>query len=434
MYTCSHDAPRPYRSCRHLLDALREVEADPEGSEIPYYRIHFEGSEAVSICNDCNIAAQHELAAACSRCALQLLAVHRHAAFLDFRGTPQPRTRESGLALVTETVDLRSRFRDRVLALAALPSTGRPLWIAWTASRRLVTFELPSGEIVAVSDPIRTELLPEPVAGGQPRFHEQRVTLHPSPDGRLVALLVQATRHGVIADVPSGAVRTLLDRGDYHEDVCAWPFAWSRWRERPIALHGYDWCRLQATFADDFSGARAPDPEDTVSGGSDFLCRLSVSPGGRWIANAGWVWHPVGTVSILPLDAWLDGRESRRVSLNTTDSWDGPNAWLDDGRILVSTLEDLGGHRADGGLVYDVHGEAVGYLHALPYGDLTLDRERARVWCLAPDETSIWDPSTGERLCAAPSAAPAVLHPAAGFAAALVDPEGRFSLSFLERR
>ncbi|MCX5122364.1 hypothetical protein [Streptomyces sp. NBC_00347] len=83
----------------------------------------------------------------------------------------------------------------------------------------------------------------------------------------------------------------------------------------------------------------ARDPQDA------FHSRLAVSPDGRRLLSAGWVWHPFGQLWVFDLAAAVAGSAEldgwgRVSSPEGLDGEPGAACWLDGDRIAVSTGEE----------------------------------------------------------------------------------------------
>lgn len=433
MRGCSH-SPRPHRICEHLLfPEPLEGDADP-----PAYRLVFQGPEWLTLCSPCGMdGATPVLAECCDACRRPYLNTDTFGVFDGFGGTkPEPRDRDSGHSLVIESVDIRGELRDRVLAMAPIAQSGRARWVLWTASRRLVTIELPSGEILARSEPVSVERFPEPVKPDDNR-QVPYPRLHLSADGRFAALLMEWTRYGAIVEVATGAAIAILDRGDYHPEVSCWPFAFFERAGRTLAVHAIAWNRIGVM---DVETATPATPDETEVEGHDyFLGPLAISPGGKWIASSGWVWQPVGILRVFRLDLWLEGKRAPADVLDRTLNqtgyhWNGFELWLDDDSLLAAGLGDDDERMVDAGVV---HGVATRTIDAcwpgLPIAPLYHDRAGGLVYTGGPT-TSVWDVATGDRIAKRSDLATDGFHPSARHTAGITDPEGRFALGFLQRR
>ena len=445
MRGCSH-SPRPHRICEHLLFP----EPPNEGNEDSLgYRLIFQGPEWTTLCSPCakgeaadapglKDAAAPVLAECCDACRRPYLNTDTFGAFDGFGGTkPEPRERDAGYSLVIESVDIRGALRDRVLAMAPVAQSGRARWVLWTEARRLVTVELPSGEILSQSAPLSVERLPEIVEDPERDLLTPYVSLQVSANGRFAVLLLEKTRHGVLVETATGAALAMLDRGDYHTEVCKWPAAFVQRRGRTLLVHAIAWNRIGVMDAET---ATAVTPDETEEEGHDYFHGpLAVSPGGKWIASGGWAWQPVGIVRVFRLDLWLDGKRARddvsdRTLNQTGYWWNGYNLWLDDESLLVAGVGDDDQRMVDGGLVHRMGQDSpAAFWPGLPLAPLFHDRAGGFVYS-GGKSTAVWDVATGDRIAHAPELVTTGFHPSARHTAGLVDPEGRFTLGFLQRR
>src|SRR5262249_3448308 len=135
-----------------------------------------------------------------------------------------------------------------------------------------------------------------------------------------------------------------------------------------------------------------------------FHCSLVVSPGQTMIADAGWVWHPVGIVTAWSLERWLgenvweseDGPSRQRV-LWRDYYWGGPMCWLDERRLAVWGYGNDDEWQIDGVRTFDVTTNAELAWFPGPRGELIHDRVLASFGDDAK-HFAIWDVATGARL------------------------------------
>jgi hypothetical protein len=92
-----------------------------------------------------------------------------------------------------------------------------------------------------------------------------------------------------------------------------------------------------------------------------FHGRLVVSPDGRHVVDAGWIWHPFGVPVVWDLYHWLtencweseDGES--RLSLGSREYyWNHGICWLDNDRVVVEGIGEDDERMVDGVLVYDI--------------------------------------------------------------------------------
>jgi hypothetical protein len=156
-----------------------------------------------------------------------------------------------------------------------------------------------------------------------------------------------------------------------------------------------------------------------------FHGRLSVSPDGRWIADDGWVWSPVGLPLAWDLRRWLaanpweseDG-PSLQALCQRWYHWDSPMCWISENRIAVSGVGDDDEALLPGVRVFDVTARAEVSAFALPEHAASLFSDGSRLFSAGSAGLGIWDPATGERTGTVLGFSPSVHHPAAGELAA----------------
>jgi hypothetical protein len=80
-----------------------------------------------------------------------------------------------------------------------------------------------------------------------------------------------------------------------------------------------------------------------------FHSRLAASPSGRWLASAGWVWHPFETVLLFEVEAVLaDPRQLDHSGAPALAGEVAGIAWTADNHLLISSIEEPVGDDATG--------------------------------------------------------------------------------------
>lgn len=167
-----------------------------------------------------------------------------------------------------------------------------------------------------------------------------------------------------------------------------------------------------------------------------FHSNLLVSPDHEWIADNGWVWHPVGEVRIWNMRRWLEDNvwESEDgSSLHTlcwrSYFWGKPLCWLDNQTLAVWGFGTDDDFIIPAVRIFDVPtGKQIRWF-AGPEGELTFDKY---LFAFSQNQgTTVWDEQTGERLCSDPDLKPNCYHRGAKTFITLL-PDGKFQLTHLE--
>lgn len=169
---------------------------------------------------------------------------------------------------------------------------------------------------------------------------DAEVDLRVSPCGAYAVVLQCSDRYATVHATADGRRLMLLDRGDYRPENSDFPVAFFRHEDRTLLVSATEWNRVDVF--DPATGACLTPRELADDRALNYFhASLCVSPDGRWIADAGWVWHPAGLVTAWPLDRWLadpgvaEDRQLRRVLNQRAYFWDGPMCWIDDTTLAV---------------------------------------------------------------------------------------------------
>ncbi|WP_042384711.1 hypothetical protein [Streptacidiphilus melanogenes] len=198
------------------------------------------------------------------------------------------------------------------------------------------------------------EELVDPVGGGRrwgPDGTERKTSVHwgypfdraaVSPSGRYAVIYVERGTKGIVVDLSGPRVLREINRSYYHSAAYDYPVALGRLSDgREVLVHCPDeYNRLEVeeltTGQRLTEGARRP--EDV------FQSRLEVSPGGRYLLVAGWIWHPIGVAHVHDLTAALTDPEALDdVTLLQAAHIDAEVAsacWLDENRLVVAAADE----------------------------------------------------------------------------------------------
>ncbi|GAA3794836.1 hypothetical protein GCM10022226_12760 [Sphaerisporangium flaviroseum] len=372
-------------------------------------------------CVECDLATargdQAPLLEACEGCVARL--EDDMWALQGWRGTSSVLERPEPVDATVMEVEIR-RSLGPVVDLAPVTDGTQPVWIVLTHSGWLVRLDAGSGDWV----PIARSTLPDKPEHAS-RGAKARRRLHVSPKGDVAAIVHDYGRHGQVVDLRSGKVTMQLDGGDYHPETVPFALCFTDFGARTVMIHRSGWNRLDvsdpqtgelliARESKKSEAARARDHRLDY-----FHGRLHISPDGRWVADDGWVWHPVGIPRLWDVHRWLnanpweseDGPSVRNLC-DRVYHWDSPMCWVADDLLAISGIGSdyemlLPGVRifnAGTGLELIRIGGPRGALFA----------QHGRLFSVAPDGLEMWDPYTGERTATVPGFAPTHHHPGAG--------------------
>lgn len=389
---CGHLAAAGDRLvCRHLT---RDV-------EIEHVRLFTgRGVDYNLCCVGCERSGG-ELIVACEGCVAR---IEEDGDCLGFRGTPEIRHRLSPV-----TAHLRGMRLPRApLDLAPIPS--RPYaWLLLTG-HRLIEWRSDTGAIAGQGTLIS---LPRVVGKGYFADLPVRPRLHVSPSGRYCGIVNDFDQLGVVVDRQTGRLVATLDRGRYYPGTTRFPFAFIDHPDGERFVHPTSWNRLDVSDAR--SGALLTTRELGERRLDYFHGALQVSPDGRWIADDGWVWHPVGYPLVWDLHAWQrnpfepeDGPSRRRIA--DRPDWNRPVCWIG-GHLVLSGIGDSNdNHLMPGARIFDPRTGHEIATFAGPTGELFT--AAGRLLAAAANGLEIWDVTTGELTGQVPGFVPQRQHPA----------------------
>ena len=395
MASCEHTGGPRFRVCPHLMERpnnLGHVE-----------RFTGRGVEREYVCKACREAS--ELVDVCAACRDEAAD-----SWEGIVGTPQTAEEESDLW-----------FEQRLVEGLALPAFAdvqpllvgeRPMWIGVTAHGEVHRFDLERRESRVVGRV--PESSPADIGIENPM-------LRVSADGRFVAVVDRRGVRGMVLALDDGTALPLV-REDYHAEQCTFPIAFVERGGRQMVVWAPTWNRLD--IVDARNGAALTPRESPVWNNPRpthyldyFHAGISVSPDGRWIADNGWVWHPVGIVVTWSIDRWLhdnvweseDG-DTRRPLAWRDYFWDGPICWLDDTRLGVYGYGQDDEWLIPALRIFDVvTGDEQRWFPG-PRGALTCDRE---LYSVDDQGASVWHIERGTRVARDARLVGAAYHPSA---------------------
>ena len=251
---------------------------------------------------------------------------------------------------------------------------------------------------------------------------KQEAMLRLSDDGRFAAIANRRSVKGTVIDLFTGRTTMSIYREDYYAEHCPFPLAFVQTDSKWLLIHATHWNRLDVS--DPATGelltvrqspqveAGKPRPAHDLD---YFHATLLPSPDGKWIADNGWAWHPVGIVRAWSIERWLnqnvweseDGPTAK--DLCGQDNWDQPMCWINN-RTLAAWGEDI--TCDEDRLVFGFFDVESGERHRIfnvPVGRTFVDGGRLFVSKTPWTGVNVWDIASGERLLDDPNV-PAVKY------------------------
>ncbi|HCT75313.1 MAG TPA: hypothetical protein DGT23_01705 [Micromonosporaceae bacterium] len=412
LLACGHVAlPGPSRMCEHLLGT--------ESSEhIRLLTGH--GVEYNLCCRACDAAARKgqsvELCVACEVCVASCID-DDWCSLVAWRSTPG--ITDSHEPFDTSIVD--TQLPVAVVDFAVVDASTESVWLLLDDSGRIGRFhaDADSWEVLAQCT-VPDEPDHEPWAGRQLRRR-----LHVSRDGRFAAVVNDFGHHGQVLDLHTGATTSTLNGGDYRPDTVPFSVAFTEHHGRTVVVHRTAWNWLDITDAATGrlltartfdAGEPGRPPEHHLD---YFHGALYLSPDGRYVADDGWVWHPVGMPTVWDLRRWLDGNvweaedgPSRNQLCLRAYHWNSPMCWIGQEKLAISGIGADDEAMLAGVRIFDAASGVEMNAFAGPHGDLFADAHW--LYSAAPQGLEVWDPANGHRLGSIPGFTPTRHHKGAG--------------------
>jgi hypothetical protein len=162
-----------------------------------------------------------------------------------------------------------------------------------------------------------------------------------SRSGQYIVIYERLGTKGIIVDAASQEIVREIDRSYYQADVYEYPVCFLTLPDQSeaIAHCPRDYCRIDIE--------RVPSGECLTDGVTrkpqdSFYSRLAASPESKWLASAGWVWHPYDVAHLWNVEAVLEDPtllDDRENGLPTDDEV-GAVAFAGDDSILMTKGEE----------------------------------------------------------------------------------------------
>ncbi|MFF2156028.1 hypothetical protein ACFVVQ_11995 [Paenibacillus chitinolyticus] len=276
---------------------------------------------------------------------------------------------------------------------------------------------------------------------------EERVTLAVSVQEEFISVVNTYGKNGVIVDISQKKILRTFERDDYHFEQSIFPAVFLEDNNRTLFVQGTKWNRLDITDVRTgesvvprpypYCGTDEDDPSEAEHRLDYFHGQLLVSPGGDWIADNGWIWHPTGSVTAWNVQKWVnenvweseDG-ESRTTLWWGKYDWNEPICWMGETKIgIIGRYDpDLLAEEEETPLsedflirVMDVRDGKESLSFKIAFGDLYYDDY---LYCTSAENGfRIYDSGTGKDLYANSDLSASAYHPEIRQFLSLIDRE-----------
>lgn len=283
--SCSHPKEQQIQKvCPHIF----------ENDEINYIRYFIGiGLQYHLLCNSCSTQFNEKnilLESVCETCFKKL---EDSSYWCGVAGKPEIKLKPSSLNFTHHETQLNNLLSTNFLDIQPLGTLPNSIWIGLTNDGNILTIDFESqvvSKIVKLSASV---------------FDLTKSTsLQIAPNGRFIALVHTLGVDGVVLDVGTGQVTIQLKRDNYHSDVTPFSIAFCMHNGKALLVHSTAWNRLD--ISDPSTGKLLTERGPTSYKQGEqrpnhyldyFHGRLLVSPNQEWIADDGWVWHPIGWIN-----------------------------------------------------------------------------------------------------------------------------------------
>lgn len=326
---CTHQGcHKESRVCTHLLDA-------PDSDHARYFS--GQGLRYHLLCHPCadqfRTGEAPSLTPICEACFNEI----EEQGFWDgIVGRPEVLSAPTMLSMTHHLVELPGLSAQDVLDIQPLQHPPGE-WIAVTRAGALVRvdFERRAVSIITKFDASPLDL-------------SQRLSMELAPDGQFAALANTFGERGIVVDLHSGRITMPFQREAYHNNVTPFPIAFFQHDNASLLVHATEWNRLD--ISNPATGkllTTRESPRYSENRESEYYLdyfhgRLRASPAGRWIADDGWAWHPVGSIRSWSLQRWMEENlwesedgETVQYLCNREYFWGGPLCWMNERHLAV---------------------------------------------------------------------------------------------------
>jgi hypothetical protein len=328
---CTHiTSEQTHKICVHLLNT---------DEEYPEYFRYFTGKglEFIAVCYNCKEqpdTIHEQVSLICDQC-FEVL----DGSPVGVLGIPESKIVDSHLVFSHRLVRVSEITDEAFIDIQPCVGIGKfqNEWIALTESGWLIRLHFNDPTTITYHGKVPTGIEDETFDA-----------LHLAPDGSLIVLYNRLGKYGLVIETDTLQQCMVLQRDGYHSNVSPFPVAFFIYKERTLLIHSKAWNRLD--ISDPLTGEVLTErgPTSYLRGESRpehyldyFHSQITVSPNHQWVADDGWVWHPVGIIATWNLSEWFlnpwtseDGNSIKRFCYRDY-FWSGPVCWIDDQTLAV---------------------------------------------------------------------------------------------------
>lgn len=326
---CSHPLPEDARQvCAHLLENAETAQFQYFSGESKKYAL------ICTVCRNAPDLTPANLQFVCPSC---FDLIDDESWWEGIVGQPLINDLPCSLHFQHRTITELDFDGNELIDIQPVVGTSKSEWIGLTASNTLLRINLEEPASVTALGTVTT---PD---------NQSFQALELGPHNRLAVLYQPRGLHGVVVELESLQQRKHLLRDGYHADVSPFSIAFFIHEGRELLIYSPEWNRLDIydPWTDELlTGRESPVYQGGVQRSEHYLDyfhgNLNVSPNHQWIADDGWIWHPVGAVTTWNLQRWLtanvwesENGSTKHMLCTRYYFWDGPMCWIDNQTLAV---------------------------------------------------------------------------------------------------
>ncbi len=313
-----------------------------------------------------------------------------------FIGSPMMLKKQTDLYFEHKYLEFSKEIRAEIVAIKATIRNSQNFILAATKNREIWEIDY----INDIYKKVYEVSLEEEI-----NFNKE-ILLEISKDGKIIAITNSKGQFGVVVNIEESKLLMRLDRGNYHVEYSIFPVKFFEYNNQQLLIHGTDWNRLDISNPNTNEVLTTRKIEKTIMGTTIlnyFHSDISISDNAEFVIDNGWVWHPVGEITIWSLQKWLkensfesETGESLKSICRRYYFWEGSICWIDDRTVGVYGFGDDDDWIIPAIRVFDIID--LKELYWFPGPDKKFVFDKYLFSTSHENGTKIWDIKTGEML------------------------------------